>query len=233
MSRAAGGAAAATRTLLKSQPWWQAVGTYDGAASTTTGAFSVDGAAINWRVRWTCQQGHLEVLVPGKRVVSAACPGTGTAYASRSGRQQLAVTASGSWHLQVDQQIDVPLVEKPLPGMSAATEIAHGALYRIDQTGSGQVLIYRLPDGRFALRLEDFFVTANSDLDVQLTRLPRPRSTEQIKPAPRVHVGPLDITAGSLNMILPAGVDPATYRSVVIWCDRLASAYAGAALTQG
>jgi len=236
LSRAASqaGPAPTVQTVLRSQPWWQAVRTYDGAGPTTTTPFSIDATAINWRVRWSCRQDRLDVVTAGagKPLLSAACPGSGTAYGSRRGQLQLAVAATGPWHLQVDQQVDVPLVERPLPGMTAATEVSHGALYRVDQTGSGTVRVYRLPGGRYALRLESFFVTANSDLDVQLTPLALPRTTKQIQAGKRVHVSPLDITAGSVNLVLPPGLNPQRYRSVVIWCERLSSAYAAATLAR-
>jgi hypothetical protein len=46
-------------------------------------------------------------------------------------------------------------------------------------------------------------------------------------------VAPLDITAGSTNLAVPDTVDPSQFRSVVIWCERLHSAYAAASLTPG
>jgi hypothetical protein len=78
--------------------------------------------------------------------------------------------------------------------------------------------------------LADFFVTANTDLEVQLSPLEAPRSTDQVKASNPVSVAALDITAGSLNFVLPPTVDPTRYKSVVIWCERLFSAYAAASL---
>ena len=37
-----------------------------------------------------------------------------------------------------------------------AAKVATGDFYRIDQFGNGQVGIYRLPNGSYALRLENF-----------------------------------------------------------------------------
>ena len=71
------------------------------------------------------------------------------------------------------------LVEPPLPVMSAAgtRKVLTGQLYRMDQVGTGTLDIYRLPDGGHALRLEDFFVTANIDLELRLSALEAPRTT--------------------------------------------------------
>jgi len=43
-------------------------------------------------------------------------------------------------------------------------------------------------------------------------------------------VAPLEITVGSLNFSLPADIDPMQYKSVVIWCRLIDSAYAAATL---
>jgi hypothetical protein len=38
------------------------------------------------------------------------------------------------------------------------------------------------------------------------------------------------VTAGSLNFMVPAGVGPNQYRSVVVWCPLIDSAYAAVTL---
>ena len=93
--------------------------------------------------------------------------------------------------------------------------------------------MYRLPSGASLLRLDDFYVSPNTDLEVRLSPLAAPRSTDEFFNAPSVRVGPLDITAGSMNLQIPEGVDPSQFRSIVIWCERLHSAYAAAPLTPG
>ena len=221
-------------TVLRSQPWWQSVGGLEGSGSTATSAVSIDGGAIQWRVRAACQSGRLVVRAPGQArpVVDASCPGNEIGYGIRQGNVSLDVSADGPWQLQVDQQVDVPLREPPLPSMSApgATAVAGGTLYRVDQVGTGGVMIYRLADGTYALRLDDFFVTANSDLELQLSTLEAPRTTEEIRSTRSATVASLDVTTGSLNFPVPPGVDPTKYRSLVIWCERTSNAYAAASL---
>ena len=162
-----------------------------------------------------------------------ACPGTETGYGVQTGSVALEVTASGPWQMQVDQQVDVPLTEPPLPSMTAsgAVVVATGSLYRIDQVGTGTVKVYRLADGSHAVRLEDFFVTANSDLELQFSPLEAPRTTKQVTDNPRSpSIASLDVTTGSLNFAVPASVDPTQFRSFVIWCEVANSAYSAATL---
>jgi len=225
---------APAQTVLRSQPWWQAVSAMEGSGSTTARSFAVDPGAIQWRVKWTCQSGHLLIRAPGqaRAVVDANCPGTNTGYAIAKGSVGLQVTAEGPWQLQVDQQVDVPLNEPPLAAMTApgAAPVASGGFYRIDQVGTGTATVYRLDDGSYALRLDNFFVTANSDLELQLSTLDAPKTTDQVANARSGTIASLDVTAGSLNFAVPKGLDPTSYRSLVIWCELTHNAYAAASL---
>jgi len=224
----------APKTVLRSQPWWQGVTTLSGVGPMAPPAFSVSDDAVQWRVKWTCQSAQLKVTAPGRSrpVVDAACPGTGIGYGTTTGSVSLAVQADGPWQLQVEQQVDVPLDEPPLPTMteSGAVRVGSGSFYRIDQIGTGTVTLYRLPDGTYALRFDDFFITANSELEVKLSSAEEPKSSEQFLAAPSALVSRLDITAGSLNFTLPPDVDPNQYHSVVIWCRLINSAYSAATL---
>jgi len=223
------------QSVLRSQPWWQAVGKLEGVGSMRAPAFNIPGDAVQWRVRWTCQSGRFLVQAPDQRkpIVDEPCPGTDTGYGIKTGSVSLEVTATGPWQMQVDQQVDVPLNEAPLPAMNApgASLVATGSLYRIDQVGTGTVNVYRLPDGSHAVRLDNFFVTANSDLELQFSPLDAPRSTRQVTDNPRSpSIASLDVTTGSLNFAVPAAVDPTQYRSFVIWCEVANSAYSAATL---
>jgi len=227
--------ASGSETVLRSQPWWQGLTTLRGSGPMTTPAFTVDSGAIQWRARWTCQSGRLEVQAASssRPVVNADCPGSDTGYGSQKGPVTLQVTATGPWELQIDQQIDVPLNEAPLASMTApgAAKVSGGDFYRIDQFGNGRATVYRLASGGYAVRLENFYVTPNTDLEVELSPLASPRTTQQVAGAQNVSIASLDVTAGSMNFTLPPGVNPANYKSVVIWCERLFSAYAAATLT--
>ena len=239
VSRAADTSTAATvepkQTVLRSQPWWQGVTKLEGVGPMTTPTFTIDDDAVQWRAKWTCAAGQLVVRAPSRPrpLIDGRCPGTDVGYGIKTGSTSLEVTAEGPWQLQIQQQVDIPLSEPPLPAMTApgATAVAAGSFYRIDQVGTGTVTLYRLADDTFALRLDNFFVTANSDLEIQLSPLDAPTSTEQFTKAPRsASISSLDVTTGSLNFAVPDGVNPNQYKSVVIWCERLFSAYAAATL---
>jgi hypothetical protein len=229
-------AAPRAETVLKSQPWWQGLTTLEGTGSATARPFNVVEDALQWRVKWTCETGRLVVRVPNQArpVVDAACPGSDVGYGVRKGSVALDVRADGPWRMVVDQQVDVPLHEPPLAEMSApgTRKVLTGSLYRMDQVGTGTLDFYRLADGRYVLRLDNFFVTANIDLELRLSPLEEPRTTEQYMNAPSVWVAPLDVTTGSLNFTVPPDVDPTRYRSVVVWCPIIDSAYAAATLRQ-
>lgn len=226
--------AAGGRTVLRSQPWWQEVAGLRGDGATKTRPLTIGADAIQWRLRWSCSgPGRFTVRGGGARpLVDAACPARRTTELATQRRVALDVAAGGPWRMRVERQIDVPLVEPPLAAMTrpGARRLSSGSFYGIDQTGKGRVTIYRLPGGRHALRLEDFFVTPNVDLEIRLSPLRAPHSTRRFRSAPSVLVRALDVTTGALNFTIPAGVDPARYRSVVLWCQNLLSAYAAASL---
>lgn len=221
-------------TVLRSQPWWQGVATVEGVGPTTAAApFAVDPDAIQWRATPTCQTGRLLVRAPGQAapVLDAACPVAEVGYGTGAGSVSLQVTADGPWQLQIEQQVDVPLVEPPLPGMTEpGAAVMAGQFYRVDQVGMGTATIYRLADNSYALRLDDFFVTPNVDLELQLSPLEAPQTTEEVRDARSGTIAALDVTAGSLNFALPPELDPTDFRSLVIWCEMTRNAYAAATL---
>ncbi len=225
---------AAEETVLRSQPWWQALTTLEGTGSATTETFDIVDGAIQWRVSAECETGELAVTAVGdtEPLLQGSCGTTELGYGTDLGATSLDVRADGPWRLQVEQQLDVPLVEPPTPAMTApgTVTVASGEFYRLDQAETGRVTIYRLEDGSHALRLDDFFVTPNVDLEIRLSPLEAPQTTAEFMGAPSVLVAPLDVTAGSMNFAVPDGVDPSQYGSVVIWCPLIDSAYAAASL---
>lgn len=223
-------------SVLRSQPWWQGLTKLEGRGTTKPVPFTVSQDALQWRAKWTCDTGRLVVRAPGQArpVVDAACPGTDTGYSVRKGAVALEVTADGPWSMTIEQELDLPLNEPPLPAMAAPDTklLFTGSLYRIDQVGTGTLNIYQTADGRHLLRLDSFFVTANVDLELRFSPLDAPHSTEQFASTPSVYAAPLDVTTGSLNFTLPPDVNPARYKSLVVWCPIVDSAYAAATLRQ-
>ncbi len=92
--------------------------------------------------------------------------------------------------------------------------------------GRGSVSVLASADG-VVLRFEDFDVLNGPDLYVYVSSDPSGYSTGAIE------VAQLKATKGSFNVPLPAGVDPAGVRSVVIWCKAFAVQFAHAELPAG
>lgn len=219
----------------RAAPRWEPVATFDGDATIETDAFDIDADAIQWRVRWTCATGALvvESLPPPPRpaaVVDAPCPGAGEGYSIQTGEVGLRVQAIGPWTLTVEQQVDSPLAEAPLPGMDDATPVASGEIYGIERDGRGRATLYRLPDGSAALRFDDFEVSQNTDLFVWLSEAVEPRTSVEASGPPYVEIAELKSTLGSQNYLVPDSVDLARVRSVVVWCAPVRIAYAAAPL---
>lgn len=224
----------------RSQPWWQPVATQSGAGAATTRVFAIDDQALQWRTVWKCERGPFRVVPvrvsgdPLRRPLAdvGTCPKDGgTGYSVRPGRFLLRIVAPGPWEVKVEQQVDVPLVEDLTPEMKApeARIEATYDVYNIDRVGRGVIKLYRLGDGSRVLRFEDFFVSINSDLEIRLSELPRPTSTDEIAKAPVRNIVPLKATTGSMNYPLPADVDLKRFKSIVIWCELTHNAYAAAA----
>jgi hypothetical protein len=76
----------------------------------------------------------------------------------------------------------------------------------------------------FTVRLEDFAVRNGPDLFVYLS----PSNKGYAKGA--VELGRLKADRGNQNYAIPADVDVADYRSVVIWCRQFSVLFATAAL---
>lgn len=231
---AASAPAPAAPTSLRSSPWWQDVTTLDGSGAASPAPFTIASNALQWRVQWTCSTGHLVMRTPkqAKPVVDGACPEGTEGYSVQKGAQSLQVTADGPWHLTIAQQVDVPLVEPPSAAMTAAGSkvLGSGSFYNIDKVGTGKVTLYGQADGGYSVRLEDFFVSPNVDLELRLSTLDAPHSSQEFANAPSEVVVTMDVTAGSVNYNLPAGVDPTKYKSIVVWCVPIKSAYAAATL---
>ncbi|MFP5375661.1 MAG: DM13 domain-containing protein, partial [Acidimicrobiia bacterium] len=224
---------------VRSQPWWQPLVTVGGRASGTTEEFVVDRHALQWRVSWRCSEGAFRAVPvggsgAGRRPLAdaGACPARGTGYSVRTGRFAVGVTTPGAWEVTVEQQVDSPMVEAPPAGLDdpAARPLATGSVYDVDRTGRGTARIVALPDGRRVLRLEEFFVSMNSDLEIWFSEHPHPTSTPEAASAPHRQLAFLKATAGSMTYELPADLDVSRYRSIVIWCELTSNAYAAAVL---
>ncbi len=226
----AGGPRAAAR--------WETVVTLEGTGNTATAPFTILGEAIQWRARWECQSGTLRVESdppprrPAPLVDSGACPKEGEGFSIVTGPVKLNVTATGPWKLIVDQQVDVPLNEPPLPAMASGRVVAQGDFYDVEKNGKGTARLYQLGDGTRALRFENLEVNQNTDLFVWLNTAPIPKTSRDASSAEYWVLGNLKSTVGSQNYLIPADIPVDRVRSIVIWCQPVAIAYAAATLSR-
>ncbi len=218
--------------LDRTAPRWENL-TSAGGAGPTTLDLAVAPGALQWRVLWTCDAGSLRLSATGAQselLTDHLCPGRGEAFSIQTGPLQLAVEATGPWTATVQQQVDTPISEPPLQEMASSPVVAEGSFYEIDQRGKGTVRLYRLPNGRGALRFEDFWVSTNTDLFVWLSEAERPQTSAEAFTAPHVEIAELKSTAGSQNYLVPADLPLERVRSVVIWCQPIQVAYIAAEL---
>jgi len=214
---------------------WETVTTFNGNGAFQSPEFAILPGAIQWRVRFTCTTGTLRITSnpPPRRpgpVVDATCPKEDTGYSIVTGPVRISVEAAGQWKAVVDQQIDIPLDEPLLPGMTPDRVVASGSFYKLEVRGEGTAKLYRLADGRRILRFEGFVTGENTDLFVWLSESRRPANSAEAVNTPYVEVGNLKSTVGTQNYEIPASVPTDGIRSIVIWCQPVAIAYAAAAL---
>jgi hypothetical protein len=221
----------------KAAPRWEPVTSFSGSGSATRPVTIAEGA-IQWRARWRCEPGRFAlVMSPAPRSGSARadgdCPGRGEHSWVADGRRELRVEASGRWRVNVEQEVDTALHEAPLAAMRApgAKVVARGDFYKVERKGRGQAMLYRLANGRLALRMEGFATEANTDLFVWLSEARRPRTTRAAFAARHVEFAGLKSTLGDQNYLLPRSADASRIRSIVIWCEPVRIAYTAATLS--
>lgn len=228
-----------TRTARRAAPRWERVARlHRSAGEAAAQPLTISPRAIQWRARWRCSSGSIALAVEPKPRTAAdrsggRCPGRGDATWVQTGEQRLRVTGGGNWTVTVDQQVDTALHEPVLTAMRGAGSrvVASGSFYPIERQGRGRVRLYRLADGRGALRLEPFRTSSNTDLYVWLSTAARPRTTKQVVGARRLgKLIALKSTIGEQNYVLPRSVDLDRIRSVVIWCVPVQIAYTAATL---
>ncbi len=114
----------------------------------------------------------------------------------------------------------------PTPAPFAPTTVATGEFTGTDDFhfGSGTASIIEIAPGRFHLRLEDFSVRNGPDLFVYLSPDPDGYADDALE------LGTLKATDGSFGYDLPDGVDPARFRSAIIWCKQFSHLFATAPL---
>ncbi|CAL9351244.1 DM13 domain-containing protein [Streptomyces sp. enrichment culture] len=154
------------------------------------------------------------------------------------------------WRLWVDEEVreELPAAASRRPSPTATASgppsspaadpgprtVADGALVTHEHRTTGTVRVLRLADGSHVLRFEGLDTSNGPDLHVWLTDAPvieGKAGWHVFDDGKHVALGKLKGNKGDQNYPLPAGVDPADFRSVTIWCDRFDVSFGAAELT--
>ena len=130
------------------------------------------------------------------------------------GRQEAEAMMAGLSKLRLEMR-------EPMPASSDQPRRLRAGAFRDGDAfhkGSGQALLYRLPDGSHLLRLENLNVTNGPALHVYLVRHADPQKRADVTGDGFVDLGRLKGNIGEQNYPLPPGAGPAAYGSVVIFC---------------
>lgn len=85
--------------------------------------------------------------------------------------------------------------------------------------GSGNAMLYRLPNDGHVVRFEDFRTTNGPALVVYLAKHPSPAAAADVIDRGFLSLGKLKGNVGNQNYPVPSGTDVSEYGSVVIWCE--------------
>lgn len=220
----------------RAAPRWEPVEAFSGSSALSTPEFSIQKDAIQWRVKWTCEAGKLRITTKPPRqknpaLAEGSCPNQGEGFSVEAGPVSLGIEASGPWTATVEQQVDTPIKEDPLPGMDPGNVLKQAEIYNVDKKGKGTVTLYRLPTGERALRFSDDFEVSNDpDLAVWISEMPHPNTSQEAQDSPHREIAKLKATRGPQNYVVPADIPDDRIRSVVLWCVPVPSAYVAASL---
>ncbi|MEU5326718.1 DM13 domain-containing protein [Streptomyces parvus] len=125
--------------------------------------------------------------------------------------------------------------QAPGPDRAAPVTVASGNLISHEHATSGTVKLLRLADGSHIVRLEDLDTSNGPDLRVWLTDAPVKEGRAGwfvFDDGRHESLGRLKGNKGSHNYRLPAGLDPADFTSISIWCDRFDVSFGAAELVR-
>ncbi|MFM9589441.1 DM13 domain-containing protein [Streptomyces scabiei] len=120
------------------------------------------------------------------------------------------------------------------PAPTGPVTVASGGLISHEHATTGTAKLVRLADGTHVVRLEHLDTSNGPDLRVWLTDAPVKEGRagwHVFDDGAYVSLGRLKGNKGSQNYPLPDDVDPSSYTSVTIWCDRFDVSFGAAELT--
>ena len=217
-------------------PRWQELARLR-ASGEASEKVTVSKDALQWRIRWGCDEGDIEIRVrPAPEntdgLATGSCPDRDSVIWVGSGERTVDARSPGDFRIVIEEEVRTPLREPELPEMRSAEarEIARGRFMPVELKGRGTATLYELPDDRLALRMEGFGTDPNPDLDVWISESTQPTSTRRIFEADHRALGSLKSTIGDQNYLLPRDVKADQVRSVVVVNTPERIAYAAARL---
>jgi hypothetical protein len=110
--------------------------------------------------------------------------------------------------------------EEPLEEPSGIKELGSGEFRSLEHATSGRARIVELSDGSRFVRLQDLDTSDGPDLRVYFTDQPVSDDWGVWDDGRYVDLGALKGNVGDSNYRIPDDVDPAGFRTVVVWCRR-------------
>jgi Electron transfer DM13 len=180
------------------------------------------------------------VVVIGISVVLVAALGVGLylfepwrLITNRTADEALLVptSASTSTSASASTATSAPATSTPPAAPEVPVALASGAFRSLEHATTGSATLVRLPGGGHAVQFEALDTSDGPDLYVYLSDKSSD-SAESAFGTGFTDLGKLKANRGNQVYAIPAGTDPSTVRSVVIWCKRFAAGFAVAPLEQ-
>ena len=137
----------------------------------------------------------------------------------------LLIAVAGAWYAFRPERLFInQKVNEQFPTASAANiepmKLASGVFHAGAHETKGTAAIFKLADGKRALRLTGFETSNGPDVHVYLVAAADAKDNDTVKNAGFVDLGSLKGNIGDQNYDVPANVDLAKYRAATIWCAR-------------
>ena len=137
----------------------------------------------------------------------------------------LLIAVAGAWYAFRPERLFInQKVNEQFPTASAANiepmKLTSGVFHAGAHETKGTAAIFKLADGKRALRLTGFETSNGPDVHVYLVAAADAKDNDTVKNAGFVDLGSLKGNIGDQNYDVPANVDLAKYRAATIWCAR-------------
>jgi hypothetical protein len=185
------------------------------------------GRLVRRRLFWVIATFSTAVLL----YLAFAVFGVQALFVNKEVNEEFAVTTPATEETAAPQEGTMNDEEQSASAEPAApVRISSGRFHPVTHEGEGDAIVYRLEDGSYVLRLENFDVFNGPDLYVYAVAAGDANDAESVLDAGFVNVGRLKGNRGNQTYALPAGFDPQKHQAISIWCRRFTVNFATAPL---